>query len=171
MDSFQFWLYVIIGVVYLLSRLRKKAKEANAERPEAGREIQTRPGQPTPPKTLTFEELLREITESKAPKQEPVVDYDDALEEEEKDLEDVNYDYKTRDKVYDTYEEAKKQAFFRPSLEETMKVEDTVVSFGKFKEFERAEERDLAAEYLRDFRDLDAIKKAVVMSEILKPKF
>lgn len=105
------------------------------------------------------------------PKQEPVVDYDDALEEEEKDLEDVNYDYKKQNTVYNTYEEAKKQAFFRPSLEETMKVGDTVVNFEKFKEFERGDVRDVAAEYLRDFKDLDAIKKAVVMSEILKRKF
>lgn len=174
MDSFQFWLYVIIGVVYLLSRLRKKSKEQPEGPPEVDREVQTgrttQPARPQP-KTLTFEDLLREITESKVPKQEPVVDYDDALEEEEKDLEDVNYDHRKQSKIYETYEEAKKQAFYRPSLEETMKVEDTVVSFGKFKEFERADERDVAAEYLRDFKDLDAIKKAVVMSEILKPKF
>lgn len=175
MDSFQFWLYVIIGVVYLLSRLRKKSKEQPEGRPNAEREVQTGgtipPGRTVPPKTLSFEDLLREITEAKMPKQEPVVDYDDALEEEEKDLEDVNYDYKKQNTVYNTYEEAKKQAFFRPSLEETMKVGDTVVNFEKFKEFERGDVRDVAAEYLRDFKDLDAIKKAVVMSEILKRKF
>jgi hypothetical protein len=62
-------------------------------------------------------------------------------------------------------------AFERPSLEETMKVEDTVVTFGKFKEFEAQKERNLAAEYLQDFGDPEGIRKAVVMSEILKRKF
>lgn len=176
MDSFQFWLYVIIGVVYLLSRMRKKPTAQPTENPDIREEKQVGRSNPPPksaaPKTLTFEDLLREITESKTqPKQAPVVDYDDVLAEEEKDLEEVDYDYRKDNKVYETYEEAKKQAFFRPSLEETMRVEDTVVSFGKFKEFERGTERDLAAEYLKDFKDLEALKKAVVMSEILKRKF
>jgi hypothetical protein len=175
MDSFQFWLYVIIGVVYLISRMRKKSAGQPEERPEVEQESRSGRNTPqtksAPQKTLTFEELLREITESKQPKEQPVVDYDDNLEEEEKDLEEVDYDYRKDNKVYETYEEAKKQAFFRPSLEETMKVEDTVVSFGKFKEFERAAGVNLAAEYLKDFGDLGSIRKAVVMSEILKRKF
>jgi len=175
MDSFQFWLYVIIGVIYLLSRMRKKKAEQSPGPPEIEDERPSaRPQQPSKsalPKQLSFEELLREITESKQPKQEPVVDYDDDLKEEEQDLEDVEYDYRKENKTYETYEEAKKQAFFRPSLEETMKVEDTVVSFGKFKEFEKGVEANLASEYLKEFSDTDSIKKAVVMSEILKRKF
>ena len=175
MDSFQFWLYVIIGAVYLISRMRKKSGGQVEVPPEVDQ--QRRPGRTSPPvassppKTLTFEDLLREITESKQPKQEPVVDYDENLEEEEKDLEEVDYDYRKDNKAYETYEEAKKQAFLRPSLEETMKVGDTVVTFGKFKEFEKGTARDLAAEYLKEFNDLDGIRKAVVMSEILKRKF
>jgi hypothetical protein len=175
MDSFQFWLYVIIGVVYLISRMRKKPADQPVEPPDSEQERQ--PGRTSPPvfnappKTLTFEDLLREITESKQPKQEPVVDYDDEVEEEAKDLEEVDYDYRKDNKVYEAYEEAKKQAFFRPSLEETMKVENTVVSFGKFKEFERVAETNLAAEYLKDFSDPAGFRKAVVLSEILKRKF
>lgn len=175
MDSFQFWLYVIIGAVYLISRMRKKSAGQPAEPPDLDQQRQS--GRTSPPvtsaptKTLTFEDLLREITESKQPKQETVVDYDDELAEEEKGLEEVDYDYRKDNKVYETYEEAKKQAFFRPSLEETMKVENTVVSFGKFKEFERAAQINLAAEYLKDFSEPASIRKAVVMSEILKRKF
>jgi hypothetical protein len=73
--------------------------------------------------------------------------------------------------VVATYERAKKEAFFRPSLEETMKVGDTVMSFGKFKEFDRKKKSNLAEQYLNDFGDMDKLRKAVVMSEILKPKF
>ena len=176
MDSFQFWLYVIIAVIYLLSRARKKKADESPGPIDAGEERpRSSPGpQANKPRQLSFEELLKEITESKQqqlPREEPVVDYDEDLEEEEKDLEDVEYDYRKQNKTYEVYEEAKKQAFFRPSLEETMKVQDTVVSFGKFKEFEKGAETNVASEFLKEFRDVDGIKKAVVMSEILKRKF
>jgi hypothetical protein len=176
MDSFQFWLYVIIGVIYLVSRARKKKADqspgpvdANEKKPFSSTRHEG-----NKPKQLSFEELLKEITESKQqrqPMEEPVVDYDENLEEEEKDLEDVEYDYRKQNKTYEVYEEAKKQAFYRPSLEETMKLQDTVVNFGKFKEFEKRAETNLAAEYLKEFHDTDSLKKAVVMSEILKRKF
>jgi hypothetical protein len=176
MDSFQFWLYVIIGLIYLVSRMRKKKADqspgpvdANEEKP-----FNSTRHEGNKPKQLSFEDLLKEITESKQqrqPMEEPVVDYDENLEEEEKDLEDVEYDYRKQNKTYEVYEEAKKQAFYRPSLEETMKLQDTVVNFGKFKEFEKRAETNVAAEYLKEFLDPVGLKKAVVMSEILKRKF
>jgi hypothetical protein len=176
MDSFQFWLYVIIEVIYLISRARKKKADqspgpvdANEEKPFSSTRHEG-----NKPRQLSFEELLKEITESKQqqqPREESVVDYDENLEEEEKDLEDVEYDYRKQNKTYEIYEEAKKQAFHRPSLEETMKIQDTVVSFGKFKEFEKGAVTNLAAEYLKEFHDPEGLKMAVVMSEILKRKF
>lgn len=176
MDKFQFWLYVIIGLIYLVSRMRKKKAEQTPGPTTAKEEspFNSSRHEGNKPKQLSFEELLKEITESKQqqqPKEEPVVDYDDNLEEEEKDLEDVEYDYRKQNQTYEIYEEAKKQAFYRPSLEETMKIQDTVVSFGKFKEFERRAETNVAAEYLTAFLDTEGLKKAVVMSEILKRKF
>ena len=176
MDSFQFWLYVIIGVIYLVSRMLKKQPNQPGELPDRGGKKQTeRANQPTKsaiPKRLSFEDLLREITEGKTiTKQEPVVDYDDSLGDEERSLEDVGHDYRKDNKTYETYEAAKKQAFFRPSLEETMKVGDTVVNFGKFKEFEKDAGVNVAAEYLKDFKDIQSIRRAVVLTEILKRKF
>jgi hypothetical protein len=180
MDSFQFWLYVIIGVIYFISRMRKKQAGQAGEAPEnrqgpARERERVRPANPdkgTGPKAFTFEELLKEITESKTPREpEPVVDYDDDLQDEIQDLEDVEYDYRRDDETFATYEEAKKQAFLRPSLEETMKVGDTVVNFGKFKEFEARVERNIAKEYLKELRNPSSVRKAVVMSEILRPKF
>jgi hypothetical protein len=176
MDSFQFWLYVIIAVIYAISRMRKKQKEAQPKVPERepvqrrDRAMETRESPVDKP--LTFEELLREMTEGKGrPKEEKVINYEEDFPDEEQDLEDVEYDYRKEDTTLATYEEAKRMAFERPSLEETMKVEDTVVTFGKFKEFEAQKERNLAAEYLQDFGDPEGIRKAVVMSEILKRKF
>lgn len=182
--DYQFWIYLIIAIVYGISRAMKKPenqpKDVSAPKPDRPIRYETTPTPVEKPKQLTFEELLREITEARQPPK-PVfetasprteyVDYDDQLEDEEQDLEDVNYDYKKKDKLYDVYEEAKRQAFERPSLEETMNIKDTKVQFGKFKAFEQKEQRNLLDEYTRDFQDPEGFKKAVVMSEILNRKF
>lgn len=191
MDSFQFWLYVIIAIIYVLSRALKKKDQSPAEPPGDYEQRQFSP----PPKTssstpgerpLTFEELLREITESKkqqAPepysrsvstsKRTEYVDYDEDLKEEAEGLETIGEeDYRKReDAIYDVYENAKKQAFSQPSLEESLSLMDTDVKFGKFKAFETSEEKSVLDNYLKDFRDPEGLKKAVVMSEILKRKF
>jgi hypothetical protein len=187
MDDFKIWIYVIIAVGYGLTRLLKRS---NSSAPEDQRDAlpprdssDSRPS--SPQRQMTFEELLREITEGKQPEAKPVyqqpkpayaapkpqrayVDYDDDLKDEEQDLEDVNYDYKKESKVY---EDAKKLAFNRPSLEETMKVEDTIVKFSKFKVFEEQKGRNLLEEYTRDLQDPEGFKKALVLSEILNRRF
>lgn len=176
MDKFQFWLYLIIGIIYLISRVRKKSDAENKPsdfRPEKPVQQYEQPSAKPSfnPQPKTFEDLLREITEGKISREPEVVDYDDQLEEEEQDLEEIRSDYRSEDKIYEVYEDAKRQAFVKPSLEETMRLEDTEVKFGKFKAFEEEKKRDLLGEYLTDFRDPEGFKKAVVMSEILKQKF
>ena len=191
----QFWIYLIIAIIYIVTRAMKKAENQAPEAPDkrpARQADRERTSSTERPKTLTFEELLREITEAKQPQkisppQAParteyveteVVDYDDQIEEEVRDLEVVDYDrrkaeYENRKKERrnDAYEDAKRMAFNRPSLEETMRLKDTNVQFGKFKEFEIAEKPDLLNEYTKEFRDGEGLKKAVVLSEILKRKF
>jgi hypothetical protein len=185
--DFQFWLYLIIGVIYFLSRvLKKQVPQApnGSERSVPQRPAEANRPQTDKPRPLTFEELLKEITEAKQPvkpvfvpqsreiKQEPVVDYDDDLGEEAQDLETIEPDYRTRDnRSYEVYEESKRQAFARPSLEETMNVRDTDMQFGKFKAFEQQKQRNLLEEYTMNFQDPEGLKKAIVMSEILKTKF
>ncbi len=189
MDDFKIWIYIIIGAIYVLSRLRKRPDQSPPETrhdtPPVRDTNESRPS--SQQKQLTFEELLREITEGKQAEEKPVyqpkpayvapraqpkyVDYDDDLKDEAEDLEDVDYDYGKQNKLYEPYEDAKKQAFNRPSLEETMKVEDTVVNFSKFKVFEEQKGRDLLEEYTRDLRDPEGFKKALVLSEILNRRF
>ncbi|HEX2684380.1 MAG TPA: hypothetical protein VHL77_10625 [Ferruginibacter sp.] len=185
----QHWIPVVITIIYLVSRALKKSQgqqPSDVPNYKPDRQVNydsTPPPQSTnKPKALTFEELLREITEAKQPKPpvfEPAqpkpapayVDYDDQVGEEEQDLEDVNYNYRKKDRLYADYEEAKRQAFLRPSLEETMSIKDTKVEFGKFKVFEQQQQRNLLEEYTKDFQDPEGFKKAVVMSEILNRKF
>lgn len=187
MKDFQVWFYIILGIIYVVARFMKKQepppKDLAPKRPEKPVQRYEQPAsKPAPgPKTLTFEELLKEITESKTMESKPVtipsapqadyVDYDDDLSEEEESLEEEEYDYRKRDQVYNVYEEAKRQAFERPSLEETMKAGETVGTYGKFKAFEEQQQRNLLQEYLGNFNDAEQLKKAVVMSEVLNRKF
>jgi hypothetical protein len=184
MDA-QFWVYVIIAVIWFISRALKKPeqpKDIGEQQP--GRPVKYEPQQPAgqPKPLMTFEELLKEITEAKAPRQtEPTtsksypeyVDYDDELPEEKQDLEEVSYRRREEEvrKTNEVYEEAKRQAFLRPSLEETLNVNDTNMQFGKFKVFEQAKERNLLKDYTIDLQDTEGLKKAFVMSEILNRKF
>jgi len=181
--------YIIVAVVFIVGKLLKKKEDAPAGIPDRNparpaRNPEQAGSNPTsaPQRAMTFEELLREIQQSKEPAPAtprrqpatvpaPYVDYDDEVTDEEQDLEDKDYDYRKKDPVYDVYEQSKKQAFNRPSLEETMKIEDTVVSYGRFKVFEQEQRRDLLGEYVKDLRDPEGFKKAVVMNEILQRKF
>jgi len=74
--DFQFWLYIVIGVIWFLSRILKKPEQQtpptdlpdfNPAKPV--RKFEEGNARPAPQKALTFEELLREITEQKATQQ------------------------------------------------------------------------------------------------------
>jgi len=178
----QFWVWIIIIVITLIARANKKKP-----RPFDSQQQEPPGSTPNDTKPITFEDLLKEIQASKAPKQQPsssqpilrkeatqqkydVEDYDDNLEEEDKSLEKTP-SYYADDKIYESYENAKKAAFSRASLEETMKVEDTEVKFGQFKEFRKAEGDSLASEYAKELRNPKSFKRALILSEILNKRF
>ena len=190
MDELKILFWIIIGLVYLFSR-RKKKPEPPAS---PGRTVETDQGYdaPSPNKPLTFEELLREIQGGKKPELAPPtlpsphsynrppakrewekepVDYDDDLVEERKDLEDTNYDYRKHDKIYEIYDNATKQAFNRPSLEETMKLEDTIVRFKPSKGYETMSKSHLTEDILKELKDPKGFRKAFILSEILNRRF
>src|SRR6185369_6923554 len=102
-------IWIIIGIIYLVSRSRKK-QEPPVQSPEVEHE---NPSQP-----VTFEELLKEIqTAKKKPEPRPIAQYtsyEEKPEREEKILEDTDYNYRDHDKIYEIYEKAKQEAFHRP---------------------------------------------------------
>jgi hypothetical protein len=180
--DFQFWVWLIIVVATLVSRaLKKTSKDPNSPSEHPRTESNTPDRKP-----MTFEEMLREIQTSKTPaspadrreRSKPIqasrpirsyeVDYDDDLGNEERDLETIPADDNRSTEIY---EKAKKEAFSRPSLEDTLKLEDTIMRYGHFKGYEEAPKNTLASDVLKDFKDPDGFRKAFIMSEILKPKF
>ena len=183
MDA-QFWIYIVIGVIYFLSRLLKKPEQVPDEPKDAGlperrRPVHTEQTMSDKPKALTFEELLREITEGKQA-QKPVVpprpeprfeSLETEVQDEARSLEEVGYDEAEDARVYKAYEDAKSQVYQRASLEETMRLQDTVVDFGKFKAFETRKKQNALEAYVKIIRNPQGLRQAVVMSEILKRKF
>ncbi len=178
----QFWIWLIVIVITLIARASKK-KAAPGE-PDS-RPRRTSSQSDDEPKPVSFEDLLREIQAAKAPK--PVVqsppkkqeytNYDDEWEEAEV-LERADYqhkkaDYSQRkdDEIYSTYEKAKQEAFNRPSLEETLKIEDTKPVFGHFKGYERVEKKNVAAELVKELKSPSGVKKAIILTEILGRRF
>jgi hypothetical protein len=172
--------YIILGIVYFIfSRLKKKpnqeAEYEDNDAPESGA------GKPKP---VSFEDLLREITEGKhqqgrsqarpiepqvsegAKKSSPAyTDYDDETEDE---VEVIERQQQEQERVSQVYEQAKKQAFLRPSLEETLQFKEIEVNAGRFKSFDKKEK--ITNSYLKDFKDRNGFKRAFIASEILNRK-
>lgn len=183
MDA-QFWIYIVIGVIYFLSRMLKKGEQVPGEAPETQRPERRIPRQTEQPaaetpKQLTFEELLREITEGKQVKQrQPQPEVVQEYESYEKDpgdearsLEEVDFDEAEKAPRWKQYEEIPARNFERRSLEETLRLQDTVVEFRKFDVFENRDEKKLSDDYIKILRDPVTLRQAVVLSEILKRKF
>ncbi len=172
-------LWIIIGLFYLITRFRKKTAPPAPPR----RTHEQADANPTDHSPMTFEELLREIEGSKRPQtsvpyDEPkktwepeVLDYEDEPVVETKPLEDANYDYRKQDNIYETYEKAKQEAFLRPSLEDTTRLEDTIVRFKEFKPYETQRKASIASEYVGELRNPTNFRKAFILSEILNRKF
>lgn len=174
--------YIVLGLIYFIVNALKKKKPENEPGPDRP---QSRP-QTNKPQPVTFEDLLREITEGKQPEKFPespinqqkteyrqphpkpaYVDYDDDLEEEERSLEKTSFDDERSNKAY---EEAKRMAFNRPSLEETLKLDQVNTTFGRFKEFEKKQNSGVLFDYVKDLRDPKGFKKALILSEVLNRK-
>lgn len=176
----QFWVWLIVIVITLIARANKKKPQTFDQ---DKRESHNAPSD-SANKPVSFEDLLREIQAAKAPKPKPspvlskpfvatkqqdFEDYDDNLGDENKSLEQT--DYYANDKIYETYESAKKAAFSRASLEETMKVEDTDVRFKQFKEYSKKTSKSPATEYAKELQNPQSFKRALILSEILNKRF
>lgn len=168
MDNIQFWIWLIVIVVTLIARARKQSTTPRPAKPVTPSEPKEDFNRP-----LTFEELLKEIESAKKPTPKVTVpSYQvDKAEDEGKSLEDINYQYPGPDKSNEIYEQAKREAFNRPSLEETLKLEDTVVRFNRFRVYGESQRPLLAAGISEELRNPSGFRKAFIMSEILARRF
>ncbi|MFM7859054.1 MAG: hypothetical protein ACKO96_45805, partial [Flammeovirgaceae bacterium] len=174
-DSPSFWIWLIIVVISFFAQ-RKKKQTPSMDRDSAPMGPESKP--------ISFEDLLKEIEASKNPQQtifkeqkpKPQsvandTDYDDELLEEAQGQERIDYKTRDEDATFDVYEKAKLAAFNRPSLEETMKVEDTEVKFGQFKGYQQEQALSPLHLLVKDLKDPEGFRKAFIMSEILSRKY
>lgn len=185
----QFWIWLIAIVAMFLARALRKAPQGPQTPDQQQRSDQDDDSAPDN-KPMTFEELLREIQQAKTPPKPATpapqiptrpsyqtstppksyeVDYDDDIGNEEQDLETIpSYGNSRSSEAYDN---GKRDAFQRKSLEETMKLEDTDLKFSHFKGYSDTPQKSAANDILKEFADPEGFKKAFIMSEILKRKF
>jgi len=180
MDELKILVWIVIGLVYLFARKKKKPVAPTPTRSVESYDEYRTPAFPSKP--MTFEDLLKEIEGSKKPEFIPkpipesvyevpsVNNYDEKIVEK-KPLEDTNYDYRKHDTIYETYDNATKYAFVKPSLEETMRLEDTIMRFKPFKEYELDPKQKFRKDLLNELKNPQSFKKAFIMSEILQRKF
>ncbi|MDZ4714344.1 MAG: hypothetical protein SH819_02655 [Cytophagales bacterium] len=180
MDDLKILFWIILGLIYIFAR--KKKKDIPPPSSTAQRDTQREEAPEPAPKS--FDEMLREIQQMKAPAREPVsttlptprrepeyVDYDDDIEEEKTDQDKYIPDYRKQDKIYQIYDDAKNQAFERPSLEETSNLSDTIVRFKQFKEYEIEEKEKFGEELRKELTNPRSFKKAFLLKEILDRKY
>lgn len=172
-DNFWYW---IIGLViyFFLQKKKNKPQESNQEPSQES----TNSPAPGPGRAVTFEDLLREIQSTRpqpAPAPEPEFDYEtidyetESKEQSKPSLEQA--DFRHQDSLYSKYEQAKQDAFQHVSLEETIKLGDTDVNFGRFREYERDEKSSYAQAIAREFENKENLRKAFILKEVLERKY
>jgi len=176
--DFQFWIWIIVVVITLIARANKK-KAGQAPPPENAPDKPKRPQPSTEQKPITFEDLLREIQGEKTlskpapPKQkEPeydIVNYDDDLPDEIKEVEEVRYDKKKDEKAFQTYQEALKRAEKRPLVKEAPD-KSTKMRSEHFDGY-HIKKKKASFDFLKELKDPKGFKKAFIMSEILNKKY
>lgn len=178
MDNIQFWLYLVFGAIYLLTRfLKKKDPENEPNRPGQN------PNQPQRPqrKPVTFEELLKEFTEGRQEEEEPER-VPERRPMEETQVKERKRQEESRPK--EIIEEGRTRRFAddesRRIYEESIrKAEDTAIEFRRDDDFrsrmarrnEEEAENNLAEEIKEMLQDKNQAQKAVVLSEILNRKY
>ncbi|MEQ8711521.1 MAG: hypothetical protein RIC80_00800 [Cyclobacteriaceae bacterium] len=181
MDDFQTILYIVVGIIYFLSRaLKKKKPPVKPSRP--GQDTEDDTPQTTASKPLTFEELLREFTEGKQPEEEEQRSPIPPPTPEPARRSTSPMTYRQEEDDDEILEPAKRRfsdedskRIYEASIRsvEKMKEEEFEDTQYHFKQYEdhRDEETTLGAEVADMLRDADGARKAIILSEILTRKY
>ncbi|RED96113.1 hypothetical protein [Marinoscillum furvescens] len=176
MDDIQFWLYLVFGAIYFITRSLKKK---NPPQPKSRPQQQTDESTQRRNRPVTFEELLQEFTEGKStPKEEEKPEPVEATQV----VKERKWQEENRPKEY---EEGKTRRFSdeesRKVYEESIKrAEGTELEFKRDEHFQsklksrakrESESNEVAADVLAMLQDQDQAKRAVVLSEILNRKY
>ena len=159
MDNIQNWIYLILGAIYFLSKLRKKNKSVAPESQDKGSIVKK--------KVKTFEELLGEFTGlnalDKAENEEVIVTENEKIANVETEHT-IIQNSTPKDKTPE------------PVSELTFPKSAPLNKNQHFKEYEIEDSQDrprqiTAREIRKEFKSPRGLKKAILLSEILKRKY
>ncbi len=171
MDDLSTVFYIIIGIIYFIYSAIKKGKSKNIPRNQPGSPVPDEFDQGTEestggqmPKRPSFEDLLREFTQ-----EEPPAAPKEVIEETYETYEEPVHTY-----VPDTtYQEEKKAPSIYDAYQNIQVTEEDIVRRPLFKANDADEARvsKYGAEIRKMLKDPEGLKKAVIINEILKPKY
>ncbi len=170
------WFYIIAAVIWYFVKRKKKAPEQ--EVPEAGSTTRPQPQR----KQVSFEELLREITEQREqearPEPRPVPVY---VAEEEEDLpvrkmreeqeriaQEGSYRHFSDDETRRVYEESVKQA---EGFDIAFAPDEKFAKKSLLKAKSDSLEPTLGDEIRADLQNTDSARKAIIYAEILNRRY
>ena len=159
MDNIQNWIYLILGAIYFLSKLRKKNKSVAPESQDNGSTMKK--------KVKTFEELLGEFTGLNALDK---VDNEEVTVTKNEKMANVE----TENTIIQN--SISKDQIPEPVSELTFPKIAPLNKNQHFKEYEMKDSQDrprqiTAREIRKEFKSPKGLKKAIILSEILKKKY
>jgi len=172
MEDNKIWFYIIAAVIYFLTRKKKKKNQPQHQASKPAES--SRPQQQK--KSVSFEDLLKEITEGRAeetPEPEQVEEY-----EPESGIEKPKEEKKERirhfadDESRRIYEESvARAAESRYGHDHKFEPDDDYVSKKMFKGLEVEAESTIADEIREGLQTTDSARKAIIYSEILNKRY
>lgn len=173
MDDIQLYIYLALALIYFLVRaLRpKNTNQSEQDLPESWPKNKKTPRIPEKDRSMTFEDLLKEYTGSQ---EEPSATTESESEEVEiaqpeeeyKSYEGYN-DYKKGS--YVDYDDLVEESGNLKTLDEQVKIEDTVKSHASGYEIEETD--SIRAHHFRQMlMNRNSLQEAIILKEILEPK-
>jgi hypothetical protein len=157
MDDFKVLLYVIFGVIWLISRVMKSRKKQQAQREQSEDSYEE------PQKEVSFEDLLKEFTQG-GQSEETVSEYEEPVKYEEPVIEESTW-AGSDEEVTSIYEKS-----IRAAEAQDMADQGHNHHLQRFDVFEEEEEDTFLADLSAELKEDDGLKKAIIYKEILDRK-
>ncbi len=163
----QIWFYIIAALIYFFTRKKKKPQ------PKPSQQSRQTSEQKPQQKPVSFEELLREITEGRVEEEpEKTIEVEEEPEEIVSEREEFKKEGRTRsfadDESRRIYEESIKRA---EEIDHEFKPSEHYHTGSLVRKKDEVEETSLADEIREDLKSPDSARKAIIYSEILTRKY
>jgi len=176
MEDIQFWVYILFGLIYFITRSfgkkKQKKQPQNSSRPQPRKRQGSKESEERP---LTFEELLKEVTgQSSLPNRG---------EEEEPEFEEIEEEVEYKPLVTPE-EEGRKRSFadaeskkiYEESIKRAQSSSEPIeferdIHFLKNHGEENQEESEIVKDIKRTLQNPSEARKAIILSEILNRKY